>query len=127
MIVQGSCALSSFRMQPGPTDRIDAAGALIAFVGMGVARSRLATNRIGNGMATCTRQSLEPTVCLWNAHGLWGSVVELETWHSPISRSIECACSCKPAGARPDGREPVGSLALTRTWRRARERPKASR
>lgn len=67
MIVQGSCALSSFRMQPGPTDRIDAAGALIAFVGMGVARSRLATNRIGNGMAICTRQSLEPTVCLWNA------------------------------------------------------------
>lgn len=30
MIIQGSCALGSFRMQPGPTNRIDAAGALIA-------------------------------------------------------------------------------------------------
>lgn len=39
MIVQGSCALGSFRMQPGPTDCIDAAGALIALMGMGVARS----------------------------------------------------------------------------------------
>lgn len=73
MIVQGSCAVGSFRMQPGPTNRIDAAGVLIASIGMGLARSRLATNRTGNGIASCRRQSLEPTVCLWNAHGLCGA------------------------------------------------------
>lgn len=33
MIVQRSCALGSFRMQPGLTDRTDAAGALIAPIG----------------------------------------------------------------------------------------------
>lgn len=73
MVVQGSCAVGSFRMQPGPTNRIDAAGALIASMGMGLARSRLATNRTGNSIASCRRQSLEPTVCLWNAHGLCGA------------------------------------------------------
>lgn len=73
MIVQGSCAVGSFRMQPGPINRIDAAGALIVSIGMGLARSRLATNRTGNGIASCRRQALEPTVCLWNAHGLCGA------------------------------------------------------
>lgn len=73
MIVQGSCAVGSFRMQLGPINRIDAAGALIVSIGMGLARSRLATNRTGNGIASCRRQSLEPTVCLWNAHGLCGA------------------------------------------------------
>lgn len=127
MTVQGSCAVGSFRMQPGPTNRIDAAGALIASIGMGSARSRLATNRTGNGIGGSPWNQR----CACGTHmgfvALRGRVVELETWHSPISRSIECACSCKPAGARPDGREPVGGLAFTRTWRRARERPKASR
>lgn len=70
MIVQGSCVVGSFRMQPGPINRIDAAGALIASIGMGLAR---ATNRTGNGIASRRRQSLEPTVCLWNAHGLCGA------------------------------------------------------
>lgn len=130
MIVQGSCAVGSFRMQPRPTDRFDAAGTLIAPMGMGLARSPLAKNRTGNGIASCRRQSLNQRRACGTNMGfvaLRGRVVELETWHSPISRSIECACSCKPAGARPDGREPVGGLAFTRTWRRARERPKASR
>lgn len=36
LIVQGSCALGSLRMQPGSTNRIDAAGALIARMGDGL-------------------------------------------------------------------------------------------
>lgn len=71
MIVQGSCALGSFRMQPGPTNRIDAAGALIAPMGDGL--GSIASSCESNGIATCTRQSLESTVCLWNAHGLCGA------------------------------------------------------
>lgn len=129
MIVQGSCAVGSFRLQPGPTNRIDAASALIASIGMGLARSRLATNRTGTLPAAGGSPWNQRCACGTHTGfvALRGRVVELETRHSPISRSIECACSCKPAGARPDGREPVGGLALTRTWRRARERPKASR
>lgn len=71
MIVQGSCALGSFRMQPGPTNRIDAAGALIAPMGDGL--GSIASSCESNGIATCTRRSLESTVCLWNAHGLCGA------------------------------------------------------
>lgn len=36
MIVQGSCALGSFPYAAGPTNRIDAAGALIAPMGDGL-------------------------------------------------------------------------------------------
>ncbi len=58
MIVQESCALGSFRMRPGPTNRIDAAGGLgRAHGGTSLARSRLAANRTDNGIATSTRQS----------------------------------------------------------------------
>lgn len=82
MIVQGSCALGSFPYAAGPTNRIDAAGALIAPMGDGLGSIASSCDSTGNGIATWTRQSLEPTVCLWNAHGLCGAegrVVELES------------------------------------------------
>jgi hypothetical protein len=56
MIVRESCSLGSVRMQLRPTHRIDAAGSLGRdHGGPGLARSRLAAKRTGNGIATSTR------------------------------------------------------------------------